>query len=206
MRNHIAIFVGSQRRYDTDIRLARGRARHLPRTVSVSEPLVGAARAEAIVTAYWVWSSYWRRPRASPNRRSAQINSLSFKGFNYVSYYNGGYANANSLPALVGTGANAVALAFEYGIDVKNSAVYADANYTDSSATIAATIAEANSHGLKVMVRPLIDFLDPTKIGSYGVGDWRSTYNPTNAAAFFASYKTMIVGVAQMAQANGAAS
>ena len=50
---------------------------------------------------------------------AAQITSLSFKGFNYVSYYNGGYANADSLPALASTGANAVALAFEYGIDVK---------------------------------------------------------------------------------------
>jgi Divergent InlB B-repeat domain len=136
----------------------------------------------------------------------AQINSLSFKGFNYVSYYNGGYANADSLPALAGTGANAAALAFEYGIDVQNSAVYADANYTESQSVIAATIAEAKSRGLAVMVRPLIDFLDPTKIGSYGVGDWRSTYNPTNPAAFFASYKTMIVAIAQMAQANGAAS
>ena len=136
----------------------------------------------------------------------AQIDSLSFKGFNYVSYYNGGYFNADSLPALAGTGANAVALSFEYGIDVKNSAVYADANYTDSQSVIAATIAEANSRGLSVMVRPLLDFLDPAKIGSYGVGDWRSTYNPTNAAAFFASYKTMIVAMAQMAQANGAAS
>jgi hypothetical protein len=136
----------------------------------------------------------------------AQINSLSFKGFNYVSYYNGGYANADSLPALAGTGANAAALAFEYGIDVKNSAVYADTNYTESQSVIAATIAEANSRGLSVMVRPLLDFLDPTKIGSYSVGDWRSTYNPTNAAAFFASYKTMIVAVAQMAQADGAAS
>ena len=75
----------------------------------------------------------------------AQIVSLSFKGFNYVSYYNGGYANADSLPALAGTGANALAIAFEYGIDVKNSAVYADANYTDSQSVIAATIAEANS-------------------------------------------------------------
>src|SRR5580658_2063701 len=134
----------------------------------------------------------------------AQINSLSFKGFNYVSYYNGGYANADSLPALAGTGTNAVALAFEYGIDVNNSAVYADANYTESQSVIAATIAEANSRGMSVMVRPLLDFLDPTKIGSYSVGDWRSTYNPTNVAAFFASYKTMIVSVAQMAQANGA--
>jgi hypothetical protein len=136
----------------------------------------------------------------------AQINSLSFKGFNYVSYYNGGYANADSLPALAGTGANAVTLAFEYGIDVKNSAVYADANYTESQSVIAATIAEAKGKGLAVMVRPLLDFLDPTKIGPYSVGDWRSTYNPTNPAAFFASYKTMIVAVAQMAQANGAAS
>jgi hypothetical protein len=136
----------------------------------------------------------------------AQINSLSFKGFNYVSYYNGGYANADSLAALAGTGANAAALAFEYGIDVQNSAVYADANYTESQSVIAATIAEAKGRGLAVMVRPLIDFLDPSKIGSYSVGDWRSTYNPANPAAFFASYKTMIVAVAQMAQANGAAS
>jgi hypothetical protein len=136
----------------------------------------------------------------------AQINSLSFKGFNYVSYYNGGYANADSLPALAGTGANAVTLAFEYGIDVQSSAVYADANYTESQSVIAATIAEAKSRGFSVMVRPLIDFLDPAKIGSYSVGDWRSTYNPSNAATFFASYKTMIVAIAQMAQANGAAS
>jgi hypothetical protein len=135
---------------------------------------------------------------------AAQINSLRAKGFNYVSYYNGGYANADSLPALTGTGANAVALAFEYGIDVQNSAVYADPNYTESQSVIAATIAEAKSRGLSIMVRPLIDFLDPSKIGSYSVGDWRSTYNPTNVAAFFASYKTMIVNVAQLAQANGA--
>jgi hypothetical protein len=136
----------------------------------------------------------------------AQITSLNFKGFNYVSYYNGAYKNADSLPALVGTGANAVALAFEYGIDIQNSAVYADATYSESFTAIAATIAEAKGRGLSVMVRPLVDFLDPAKIGSYSVGEWRSLYNPTNPAAFFASYKTMIVAVAQVAQANGATS
>jgi hypothetical protein len=31
------------------------------------------------------------------NPALAQINSLSFKGFNYVSYYNSGYVNADSL-------------------------------------------------------------------------------------------------------------
>jgi hypothetical protein len=129
---------------------------------------------------------------------------ITMKGFNYVSYYNGGYVNADSLSAMIGTGSNSVALAFEYGIDVQNSAVYADAAYTDSMAVIAATIVEAKGHGLSVMVRPMIDFLDPAKIGTYHVGDWRSFYNPTDPAAFFASYKTMIVNVAQVAQANGA--
>jgi len=129
---------------------------------------------------------------------------ITMKGFNYVSYYNGGYVNADSLSAMIGTGSNSVALAFEYGIDVQNSAVYADAAYTDSMAVIAATILEAKSHGLSIMVRPMIDFLDPAKIGTYHVGDWRSFYNPTDPVAFFASYKTMIINVAQVAQANGA--
>ena len=67
--------------------------------------------------------------------------SLRYKGFNYVSYYNGGYQNADSMSAMIGAGANAAALAFEYGIDVQNSAVYADVNYTDPLSVIAATIA-----------------------------------------------------------------
>jgi len=142
---------------------------------------------------------------AQAQARSAPPLALGYKGFNYVSYYNGAYEHADSLAAMVATGANAAALILEYGIDVQNSAVYADATYTDSLTALAATITEANGKGLTVMVRPLIDFLDPAKIGSYSVGDWRSFYNPTNAATFFASYKSMIVAVAQVAQANGAA-
>src|ERR1700722_4043259 len=141
---------------------------------------------------------------AAQTPSSATPQSLAYKGFNYVSYYNGAYENADSLPALVATGANTVALDIEYGIDVVNSAVYADANYTDSLTALAATITEAKGDGLTVMVRPLIDFLDPAKIGTYSVGDWRSFYNPPNPAAFFASYQSMIVAVAQVAQTNGA--
>jgi FG-GAP-like repeat len=141
---------------------------------------------------------------AAQTPSSAVPPSFSYKGFNYVSYYNGAYENADSLPALVATGANAVALDIEYGIDVVNSAVYADTSYTDSLTALAATITEAKGHGLTVMVRPLIDFLNPAKIGTYSVGDWRSFYNPTNPAAFFASYQSMIVAVAQVAQTNGA--
>lgn len=135
----------------------------------------------------------------------ADVLNLTYRGFNYVSYYNGAYENADSLPALVGTGANAAALTLEYGIDVQHSDVYADPAYTDSLTALGNTIAEARADGLTVMVRPLIDFLDPSKIAPYSVGEWRSLYNPTDPAAFFASYKSMIVAVAQVAQANGAA-
>src|SRR5437763_11249003 len=130
--------------------------------------------------------------------------SLAYRGFDYVSYYNGGYQNADSLAALAASGANAAGLNLEYGINVNNSTVYADANYTDSLTALGNTITEARSLGLTVMVKPLIDFLDPSRIGSNSVGDWRAYYNPANPAAFFASYKSMIVAEAQVAQAHGA--
>ena len=132
--------------------------------------------------------------------------SLTLRGFNYTSYYNGAYENADSLSDLAATGANTVALNIEYGIDVSNSTVYTDASFTDSLTALGDTIREATADGLSVMVRPLIDFLQPALIGSYSVGDWRSYYNPTDASAFFASYKTMIVDEATVAQANGATS
>ena len=130
--------------------------------------------------------------------------SLISQGFNYVSYYNGGYENADSLAALAATGANALSLETEYGIDVGSSQIYSDNNYTDSLQALGNTIDEAKSLGLSVMVRPLIDFLDPSKIGANAVGDFRSYFNPTDPTAFFASYKSMIVAEAQVAQAHGA--
>ena len=47
-------------------------------------------------------------------------------------------------------------------------------------------------------------FSSPAEIAPYSVGDWRQDYQPTNVAAFFASYKQMIVPEAEVAQANGA--
>jgi hypothetical protein len=47
--------------------------------------------------------------------------ALQYKGFNYSSYYNGAYEDADSLAALSQTGANAVALNLQYGIDSVNS-------------------------------------------------------------------------------------
>ena len=130
--------------------------------------------------------------------------SLQYKGFDYVAFYNGAYENSSSLPALVQTGANSIEATLDYGIDVATSQVVADPNYTDSLAALGSTIAQAEHLGLSVMVRPLIDFLNPAEIGTYTVGEWRQDYQPTNVAAFFASYQQMIVQEAKVAQANGA--
>src|ERR1700686_355411 len=128
--------------------------------------------------------------------------SLQYKGFDYVAFFNGAYEDSDSLPSLVQTGANSIEATLEYGIDVTTSQVVADASCTDSLAALGKTIAQAESLGLSVMVRPLIDFLDPAEIAPYSVGDWRQTYQPTNVAAFFASYQQMIVAEAKVAQQN----
>ncbi len=130
--------------------------------------------------------------------------SLQYKGFDYVAFYNGAYENSDSLPSLTQTGANSIEATVDYGINAQTSQVVADPNYTDSLSALGATIAQAESLGLSVMVRPLIDFLNPTESAPYSVGEWRQDYQPTDVATFFASYKQMIVSEAEVAQANGA--
>jgi hypothetical protein len=130
--------------------------------------------------------------------------SLQYKGFDYVAFFNGAYEDSDSLPSLAQTGANSIEATLDYGIDVTTSQVVTDANYTDSLAALGSTIAQAESLGLSVMIRPLIDFLNPAVIGTYSVGEWRQDYQPTNVAAFFASYQQMIVTEAKVAQLNGA--
>ena len=131
---------------------------------------------------------------------------LHYRGFDYVSYYNGAFEAADSLAALAQTGANAVALNLQYGIDSVNSIACADANYTDSLDALASTVQEALGYGLSVMVRPLLDFVDPARHPDYGHGEWRAYFNPSDAAAFFASYKQILLANAQVAQVNGAQS
>ena len=102
------------------------------------------------------------------------------------------------------TSANSIEATLDYGIDAQMSQVVADPNYSDSLTALGDTIAQAEALGLSVMVRPLIDFLNPTESGPYSVGEWRQDYHPTNVASFFASYQQMIVAEAEVAQANGA--
>ena len=141
-------------------------------------------------------------PRAEAT--SSGTLSLRYKGFAYPAFYNHAYEDADSLAGVAATGANAVELTLEFGIDAVHSQVVTDTNYTDSLTALGNAIDEANALGLKVMVRPLIDFLDPSVTGPYSVGDWRQTYQPSDTSTFFASYKQMIVAQAQIAQQHGA--
>ena len=139
--------------------------------------------------------------------------SLVNQGFDYISYYNGAYENANSLDALAATGANSIEASLDYGINPKTDKVYADSSTTDSLAALGATIKEATALGLSVMVRPLIDFVSQADLKGtpYSVDEWRTYFNPgaagsAGANAFFTSYQTMILQEAQVAVANGATS
>jgi hypothetical protein len=135
--------------------------------------------------------------------------SLTFKGFNYVSYYNTAYSDNDSLTSLVSTNANAAALSYEWGINANTDTVYADSAYTPTLTLLGSTITEAAGDGLSVMVRPLIDFLNASDSGSYGKGDFRAYFNPGAAGSaaangFFASYQSMMVSAAEQAQADHA--
>jgi len=142
--------------------------------------------------------------------------SLIYKGVNYVSDYNGAYADNNSLNQLTPDGINAVALTLDFGIDAENNTVYSSNVSTDTDTDLANTIANAEAAGQTVMVRPLIDFtpLDANfdsnpKNGDYYNDEFRAEYNPgaagsASANSFFASYQTMIVDQAKVAQAGQA--
>ena len=152
-----------------------------------------------------------------PAPETTSSSAPPFHGGYYVADIYGSFAAASSLASLTPAGVNAVALTADFGIDAANSTVYQNdvaGGYTESDTNVAATMDSAVGLGLSVMIRPLIDFL-PSNFdtapgqtnplnGSYSAGEFRSYYNPTNAADFFASYQTMIVQEATLAQAHGA--
>jgi hypothetical protein len=157
------------------------------------------------VMAYDATGSTWLPPSSlTATTAASSALSLQYKGFDYVAFYNGAYEDSDSLPNLAQTGANSIEATLDYGIDAQTSKVVADPNYTDSLTALGDTIAQAEELGLSVMVRPLIDFLNPAESAPYSVGEWRQDYHPTNVATFFASYQQMIVAEAEVAQANGA--
>jgi len=144
---------------------------------------------------------------------------LTFAGFNYVADVDGSYATADSLLSMISsTASNSVALTDDYGIDPSTNTIYADyssggtTGNTETIANLTATIKEAETDGLTVMVRPLVDFTVDASAAmlkspdgtQYYNPEWRASYNPTDTTTFFNSYDTMIVAQATAAQAGGA--
>jgi serralysin len=124
---------------------------------------------------------------------------LAFEGFAYPSWWNGAYADpasSQSLGDMVQTQANAIELGGDYFVDTyRSNTIYADLVGTESLANLGAAIDQAHQRGLTVLVKPLVDSKD---------GTWRGAFQPSDPAAFFASYKTMIVAEAEVAQAHHA--
>src|ERR1700723_4262136 len=93
--------------------------------------------------------------------------TLTYKGFNYVDFYNGIYEQANldaTLPEVAATGADSVALTPDFGIDVATSTVYAGSGITDTTSDLTAAVDKATAEGLTSLVRPFIDILKTQRI------------------------------------------
>jgi Glycoside Hydrolase Family 113 len=144
--------------------------------VPVSEVAPAARMLRAALGIQVSWDS--PGPRA---RQEAQANRI----FNYV----------------VGLGANSVAINFFFYTDGEYpTRVYRVRGGTPPPATIAMVVANAREHGLRVLVRPLLND-DNIKVIK---GDWRGSIEPRSAGAWFASYLGFLKPYLIAAQDSGA--
>jgi len=119
--------------------------------------------------------------------------AMQYKGVAYTSFWHDDYtypvANA-SLNALQSTGANyASVLVMWYESNNTSNTIFPDPNQTPTDAAVIQAINDAHARGMGVMLKPQVMN--------------QSILNPTDHAAWFASYATFIDHYAKIAQANG---
>lgn len=103
---------------------------------------------------------------------------------------------------VVGLGANSVGINFFFYTDgVYPTRVYGVRGRTPSPATIGMVIASARRHGLRVLVRPLLN----EKNIMDSRGDWRGSIEPPSVIAWFHSYWEFLKPYFAAAQRSGAA-
>jgi hypothetical protein len=104
---------------------------------------------------------------------------------------------------IVGLGANSVGINFFFFTNGAHpTTVYGLRRRTPSPAIIGEIIADARAHGLRVLVRPLLNednIIDAN-------GDWRGSIAPPSVSAWFASYFHFLRPYFVAAQRNGATS
>ncbi|WP_027578337.1 carbohydrate-binding domain-containing protein [Bradyrhizobium sp. Ai1a-2] len=123
---------------------------------------------------------------------------FTVEGFGFPSNYNGAFVTSaahDAMQAIADTNANSIELAPRLFMNSRNSNdVFADPGKTESDANILQTIADAKALGLSVSLKPMVSALD---------GALANSLTPSDPAAFFASYKTEIVHMAELAQQGG---
>jgi hypothetical protein len=101
---------------------------------------------------------------------------------------------------VVGLGANSVGIDFWFFTDGPTpTRVYGMQGQTPSPATISMVSKIAREHGLRVLVRPL---LNEDNIKIYG-DNWRGSIQPPNVNNWFASYYAFLKPYLQIAQSTG---
>lgn len=124
--------------------------------------------------------------------------AFTVEGFGLLSNFNGAFVTSaahDAMQAIANTNANSIELAPRIFTDTKTSDdVVADPSKTESDANILQAIATAKSLGLSVTLKPMLSALD---------GTLANGLTPNDPAAFFASYKTEIVHMAELAQQAG---
>jgi Ca2+-binding RTX toxin-like protein len=123
--------------------------------------------------------------------------SFDVQGYNFTGYGTDVFGTATAskeLKILAGAGVNSVAIVPNYYMDtITSSSVFAG-EITPSDADVIAGIKAAQAAGLDVLLKPHVDPLD---------GIWRAYLDPADPAAWFASYKAMLVNYARIAEAAG---
>jgi hypothetical protein len=124
--------------------------------------------------------------------KSFKIQGYSFTGFGQQVY--GTQTARHELDLIANGGGNAIAIMPEYyQTDIHaNSLAPTIISPTDND--LIDGIHAAQARGIDVLLKPMIDALDQ---------NWRATLDPTDPAAWFASYKSFIVHYAQIAEQTG---
>ncbi|HEY9878919.1 MAG TPA: Calx-beta domain-containing protein, partial [Leptolyngbyaceae cyanobacterium] len=127
----------------------------------------------------------------------AKGGTWDYLGFNYSSWWNGTYANAESPQALAqlkGVGADTATITSTYYLTgLKSSNIFAT-NNTESLANVEKAVSDAKSNGLSVWLKPHLDLTG---------GEFRGLLDPTDRTTFFSNYKKIILDYARLGQKYG---
>lgn len=128
---------------------------------------------------------------------SPHTSGFTYNGFTHTSFQANEYntpAGMASQDALAATSVNwAGVLVTWYQADAKATSI-GPSSSTPTDAAVIAAIQEFHAKGVKVMLKPHVDARS---------GEWRGTFQPTDANAWFASFTAFITHYAQLAQVNG---